>query len=209
MIGPEPRLSGSGSPRLPAHGLLLLLSAGMALAAPPQMVEGNSASPVRVVIYEDLQCPDCAAFRRMLDEVLLPKYGTKVAFEHRDFPLAKHRWARQAAIVGRHWLAISPGISAKWRRETMARLRAIKPETFEEWVREFAMRHKLDAARAVAALNDAALSAAVQAEFQEGVARGIARTPTALVNGVPFIETFTAEEISQGIDQALKEHGIQ
>ena len=40
-----------------------------------------------------------AAFRRMLDEKLLPKYGDEVAFVHRDFPLAKHAWARQAAAA--------------------------------------------------------------------------------------------------------------
>jgi protein-disulfide isomerase len=49
----------------------------------------------------------------------------------------------------------------------------------------------------------------VDKDFQEGVARGIARTPTALVNGVPFIETFTFEEISKGIDEALEENGIK
>ncbi|NWF85183.1 MAG: thioredoxin domain-containing protein, partial [Bryobacteraceae bacterium] len=75
------------------HPLLLMISAGMGLAAPPTRVEGNPSSPVRVVIYEDLQCSDCAAFRKMLDEKLLPRYGSKVAFEHRDFPLAKHSWA--------------------------------------------------------------------------------------------------------------------
>lgn len=191
------------------HSLLLMISAGMGLATPPAMVEGNASSPVRVVIYEDLQCPDCAAFRRMLDEKLLPRYGSKVAFEHRDFPLAKHSWARRAAIAGRYFLSISPALSFAWRKETMARLRTIKADTFEDWLKEFAGRNKTDASRALAALNDQALAAAVEAEFQEGVARGIARTPTALVNGVPFIETFTAEEISQGIDQALKEHGVQ
>lgn len=181
----------------------------MGLAAPPALVEGNPSSPVRVVIYEDLQCSDCAAFRKMLDEKLLPRYGSKAAFEHRDFPLAKHSWARRAAVAGRHFATISPAISIAWRRETMARQRTIKPETFEGWVREFAARNKLDAALAVASLNDPALAAAVEAEFQEGVARGIVRTPTALVNGAPFIETFTFEEISQGIDHALKEYGIQ
>jgi protein-disulfide isomerase len=62
---------------------------------------------------------------------------------------------------------------------------------------------------AVASLSDGGLAAAVEADFQEGVARGIARTPTALVNGEPFIETFTVEEISAGIERALKENGIQ
>ena len=53
------------------------------------------------------------------------------------------------------------------------------------------------------------LAALVQKDFEEGVARGIARTPTALVNGEPFIETFTVEQISAAIDAALKENGIQ
>jgi hypothetical protein len=35
------------------------------------------------------------------------------------------------------------------------------------------------------------------------VGRGIVHTPTALVNGTPFIESFTFEEISKGIDDAL------
>jgi protein-disulfide isomerase len=91
----------------------------------------------------------------------------------------------------------------------MARQKSIKAESFEDWVREFAARHKQDAEKAIAALVDAGLAAVVEADFQEGVARGIARTPTALVNGEPYIETFTAEEISQGIERALKENGIQ
>lgn len=189
--------------------LLLLIGAGLAAPEPAKLIEGNASSAVRVVIYEDLQCSDCAAFRKMLDEKLLPKYGGKVAFEHRDFPLAKHRWARPAAIAGRHFQSVSPELSFAWRRETMARQKSIKAESFEDWVREFAARHKQDAEKAIAALVDAGLAAVVEADFQEGVARGIARTPTALVNGEPYIETFTAEEISQGIERALKENGIQ
>jgi len=40
---------------------------GILFAAPATLVEGNASSPVRVVIYEDLQCSDCAAFRKMLE----------------------------------------------------------------------------------------------------------------------------------------------
>ena len=80
--------------------LALLLSA-MGLVAQKLIVEGLADSPVRAMIYEDLQCPDCAAFRRMMDEKLLPEYAGKVAFVHRDFPLAKHAWARRAAIAAR------------------------------------------------------------------------------------------------------------
>jgi protein-disulfide isomerase len=189
--------------------LAFLMTAGLLLQAQEPLVEGKASSPVRVVIYEDLQCPDCAAFRQMLDEKLLPKYGAKVAFEHRDFPLAKHAWARRASIASRYFQSLGLETALRYRRETMAALRQIKADTFEDWLRAFCQRHSLDAAKAVAALNDPALQALVEKDFQEGVARGIARTPTALVNGEPFIETFTAEEISKGIETALKESGVQ
>lgn len=56
-------------------------------------VEGSAQSAVRVVIYEDLACQDCAGFRRVMDETLLPRFGSTAAFEHHDFPLAQHVWA--------------------------------------------------------------------------------------------------------------------
>ena len=78
-----------------------ILTAMSAFPAAQHLIEGAAQSPVRVVIYEDLQCPDCADFRVMLDEKLLPRYASMVRFEHRDFPLAKHAWARKAAIAAR------------------------------------------------------------------------------------------------------------
>ena len=69
--------------------------------AAQHLIEGLAQSPVRVIVYEDLQCPDCADFRVMLDEKLLPRFASTVRFEHRDFPLAKHAWARKAAIAAR------------------------------------------------------------------------------------------------------------
>ena len=75
----------------------MLLTSVTVLSAGQHLIEGAAKSPVRVLIYEDLQCPDCADFRQMMDTHLLPKYGATVTFEHRDFPLAKHAWARKAA----------------------------------------------------------------------------------------------------------------
>ena len=189
--------------------LVLACVAAVSAFAQGSLVEGKKDSPVRVIIYEDLQCPDCADFRVMLDQKLLPKYGAKVAFIHRDFPLAKHAWARPASIASRYIQGVSEEKASQFRRETMAALRTIKAEMFQDWLRTFCTKNGLAAARANAALNDPALAALVQKDFEDGVARGIARTPTALVNGEPFIETFTVEQISAGIDAALKENGIQ
>ena len=182
--------------------------AALALAArgaERELVEGLATSRVRVVVYEDLQCPDCAAFRVMMDEKLLPRYGARVAFLHRDFPLAKHSWARRAAIAARFFTARDLRWGLDYRRETMARLREITADTFAARLAAFARARGVDAAAAVAALEDPALAAAVEKDYQEGVARGVARTPTAFVNGRPFVETFTFEEISKGIEEALAE----
>jgi protein-disulfide isomerase len=179
---------------------VLALTAGLRAQT---LVEGRADSPVRVIVYEDLQCPDCADFRVMLDRKLLPKYAHRVAFIHRDFPLAKHAWARQAAIAARFFARRSDQLGIEYRRHTMAHIRETRADNFTGRLAAFAREHGVKPEEAVAALEDAALAALVEKDFQEGVARGIARTPTVLVNGKPFIETFTFEEISRGIDQAL------
>jgi protein-disulfide isomerase len=184
--------------------LLLASLAVFGAAAERPMIEGNEASNVRVLIYEDLQCPDCATFRRMLDDKLLPKYKATVAFEHRDFPLAKHSWARQAAITARFFYEQKAEIGLAFRRFALLNLKSITAENLKAKISEFAKAHGVDGAKAVASLDDARLAALVEKDFQDGVARGVAKTPTAFVNGAPFIETFTVEEISRAIDGELK-----
>jgi protein-disulfide isomerase len=174
-----------------------------AFPAAQHLIEGAAQSPVRVIIYEDLQCPDCADFRVMLDEKLLPRYAATVRFEHRDFPLAKHAWARKAAIAARFLEETQPGLGLAYRKYAMAHLREIKADNFNDRLSEFAKDHGVDPAKAVAALSDARLAGLVEEDYQEGVARGIAHTPTVLVNGRPFVETFPVEDVAKAIDAEL------
>src|ERR1017187_4129933 len=123
-----------------AVGLLL---AAMALSAQQPVVEGLPDSPVRVVIYEDLQCSDCANFRRMMDEKLLPKYAGKVAFVHHDFPLAKHVWARRASIAARFFAERSPELGLEYRRYTMANQPATNDGNVNVKLADFAKAHDI------------------------------------------------------------------
>ncbi len=180
-----------------------MILATATLAAQKPLVEGNPGSTVRVVVYEDLQCSDCANFRVMLDQRLLPRFGSKVAFEHRDFPLPKHKWARDASIAARYFADMSPALAVKWRQYAMANQPDIQPENFRDKLAAWAKQNGADAEKALAALANTELGAAVDRDYRDGVARGIAHTPTALVNGEPFVETFTYEEISAAIEKAL------
>jgi protein-disulfide isomerase len=182
---------------------VLLLATAVSLAAQTPNVEGNPSSAVRVIIYEDLQCPDCANFRKMMDKDLLPKYKATVAFEHRDFPLPKHNWARRAAIAVKFFEAVSPEVAIEFRKNTMGKQGQITDETFKDYLSTFAKAHKVDAAKALAALEDPALMAEVDKGYREGIARGVAHTPTVLVNGEPFVEEFPVADVMKAIDKEL------
>jgi len=173
------------------------------LAIAQHLTEGASSSRVRVVIYEDLACSDCAAFRTMLDQQLLPRYAAKVVFEHRDFPLPKHPWARKAAIAARYFEKTKPGLGVQSRQYFLSNLSQITVENFNKRVSSFASEHGLDPAKALAALNDPDLAAAVEKDYQEGLARGIAHTPTVLVNATRFIETFAFQDVAKSIEDQL------
>ena len=182
----------------------LILSLGSASALTAQIpAEGHAGSKVKVVIYEDLQCPDCANFRVMMDRQILPKYGERVEFVHRDFPLAKHAWARTAAIAARFFAEKDGKLGLEYRRHAFANIARTNAANFNERLAAFAREHGVNPEDAVAALANPKYAEAVEKDFQDGVGRGVVHTPTVFVNGAPFVETFTFEEIAKGIEAAL------
>ena len=182
--------------------LLALLGATL-MASRTEIVEGNPSSPVRVVIYEDLQCPDCQKLRALLDEKVLAKYGSRVAFVHRDFPMGKHDWARQAAIAGRWIGEQNPPLAIVFRRELMSEQLHITSATLEPWLREFAVRNHLNANGIIAALSDPRLDALVDQDYQSALARGVNKAPTIIVGGQRFSEIILYDDIARALDIEL------
>jgi protein-disulfide isomerase len=191
--------------RTATAALALLLAACVgASAAHNDVVEGNPASPVKVLIYEDLQCSDCARFRVLLDEKILPQYGSKVAFVHRDFPLGKHEWARPAAVAARWVYEQDPKTGITFRRELLAELNNINLQTLKPWLLDFAARNHLDPKGILDSLSDQRLNTLVDQDRQAAVARGISQTPTVFVGGVSFVETILYDDLARALDEALK-----
>jgi protein-disulfide isomerase len=182
--------------------LLAVLNVSLS-AAPGGVVEGNPASPVRVLIYEDLQCSDCANFAVLLEQKILPRYGSRVAFVHRDFPLGKHDWARPAAIAARWVWEQDSRAGIAIRRELMAEQNNVTSQNLKAWLAEFAVRNNLDRKGMLDSLNDKRLAAEVDQDLQGGVARGVTHTPTVYVGGQPFAETILYEDIARALDAAL------
>lgn len=170
----------------------------------PHLTQGLADSPIRVVIFEDLQCPDCRTLHRWIDRRLLPAWGDRVAFEHHDFPLPKHDWARSAAAVAKYFDGLGPEIGIAFRRQILEELMLVDGENIESWVREFAVNNETDPDRAAMSLGDPELAAAVEADYQDGLAREVKRTPTVFVDGYPFVESFPYEDLAAAVARAVR-----
>lgn len=58
--------------------------------------KGNADAAVVLTEYSDFQCPACGAFEPVLEQTLA-KYGDKIRFEYKHYPLPIHQFAVQAA----------------------------------------------------------------------------------------------------------------
>jgi protein-disulfide isomerase len=59
---------------------------------------GLSGYKARFVVFNDLECPFCAAFHKVLESAV-NRHGNLMVVDFRHFPLANHRFARPAAIA--------------------------------------------------------------------------------------------------------------
>jgi protein-disulfide isomerase len=167
----------------------------------------NAARTVRVIAYEDLQCSDCAAYARMLEERLLPRYAQVVEFVRRDFPLPKHTWARPAAMVARHFDGVTLELGGAFRRYCYDYQQEIDNEGLQAHIRNFAVAHNTEPDRAVTASTDPDLAQPIDLDYREGISRGVVRTPTVFVNDEAFIERFSFHDIARSIESALQSTG--
>lgn len=183
--------------------MLGVFAAASLFAARSEIVEGNSQSPVRVVIYEDLQCSDCQNFRTLMDEKFLPRYGSRVAFVHRDLPLPRHEWARPAAVAGRWVYEQNHALGIVFRREILSEQNHLTAGNLQMWLLEFARRNKLSEKAIVDSLNDPRLLNLVDQDYLAAVARGVSRTPTVYAGGQVFVETIIYDDLARVLDLEL------
>jgi protein-disulfide isomerase len=189
--------------RFAAGVLAVLAGAASLFGARAEIVEGNPLSPVRVVIYEDLQCSDCQNFRTLLDQKLLPRFGTRVAFVHRDLPLPRHDWARAAAVAARWVYEKDHELGIVFRREIMSEQAHLTQGNLQYWLQHFARRNNLDQKGIVDSLSDPRLLNLVDQDYLAGVARGVSHTPTVYAGGQVFVETIIFDEVAHALDLEL------
>lgn len=116
----------------------------------------------------------------------------------KDFPLASHRQARQAAEAAR----CAAAERQYWPYHD--RLFAAQPRFAEDQLIAYATELGLDREAFARCLTARRFARDVQADVTEGRALGVDRTPTFLINGRTLVGAHAVEAFRTAVDEALK-----
>lgn len=136
---------------------------------------------VTVVEFLDFECEACGAFYPVVED-LREEFSGQITFAIRYFPLPGHFNSKNAAIA----------VEAAAQQGQLEAMYTRMFETQPEWgeaqesraplFRQFAEELGLDLAEYDAAVADPATLERVESDFDDGVALGVASTPTFFVN---------------------------
>jgi protein-disulfide isomerase len=173
-------------------------------AADGSHLELPKGATVAVVIFEDLQCPDCA---RVHPELLKAAKASDAPLVIRDFPITRHTWAFPAAVLARYFGTVSPQLEVEFRSFIFQRQPDIRPENLRQVAEQFAQEHGV---RLPAQVDpDDRLKARVQADFDLGLQIGLEYVPLIFVIGkgtgaAHSIEVTDVTQLAATIDQVRR-----
>ena len=184
---------------------LLLLGAQMVIAGDTSVQRPPKGSKVAIIVFEDLECPDCARAAPLLHEAA-KKYS--IPLVQYDFPLPMHPWSFEAAVNARYFDTVSKQLGDEYRLFIFSNQPAITKANLRGVTERFAADHKVAFPFVVDPMGE--LAAKVKADYQLGERVGLDHTPTIYVvsdttHGKPFVEVVDRSQLYSIIDQAVKE----
>jgi protein-disulfide isomerase len=180
--------------------LLLLASLAAAQTADNPALKPPKGAQVAIVVFEDLECPDCARAAPLLEEAA-KTYNIPVV--RHDFPLQMHPWSMEAAILARYFDTKSKKMGNEFRDTVFQHQLEINKDNLHAFAEKFAAAHKVDLPFVVDPQGK--LAALVEADRNLGNSIGLNHTPTIYVVsnknvGKPFVEVVDRTQLFQLID---------
>jgi protein-disulfide isomerase len=157
---------------------------------------GPEDAKVTVVEFSDFQCPYCSRAASAVDEIK-KKYGDRVRFVFRQFPLPMHENARGAAEA-----ALAANAQGKfWEFHDM--MFQNQGKLTRDSLEDLAKQAGLNVPEFKKALDSKAYSADVDSDVKLGESVAVNGTPTMFINGARVQNPTSFEAIAQQIDGAL------
>ena len=166
-------------------------------AAPAPASFGPADSKVQIVEFSDFQCPFCSQAANVVHQIK-EKYGNKVRFTFRQFPLPMHPQAKEAAEA-----ALAAGTQGKfweYHDRLFKNPKALDRASLEEHAKETG----LNVAAFKKSLDEHKFAPVVEADMKLGEKVQVNGTPSMFVNGQRVANPTNFEAVSALIEQALK-----
>lgn len=195
---------------LPVLAIVLLLALpGLAQDPKSAVLRPPKGVKVALVVFEDLQCPDCGRAAPLL---LQASRTYKIPQVRYDFPLPMHPWAHDGAIYAKFFDTKSKALGDDFRDYIFRNQPAITKGNLRSYAEKFASDHKLALPFAVDPTGE--LEKKVEHDIDVGKSVGVDHTPTIYVvsdarAGVPFVEVVDRSQLYQMIDEMKRQTGAK
>jgi protein-disulfide isomerase len=171
----------------------------------PEALRPPKGAQVALVVFEDLQCPQCGRTAPLLVQA---SRTYKIPLVQHDFPLPMHNWSFDAAVLARYFDTHSKEIGNAFRDSVFEHQLEINPQNLRGFADKFAADHKIGLPFVVDPAGK--LAGLVRADKGLGVSLHIEHTPTIWIvsnkrNGKPYVEVTDTKELYVMIDAMKKE----
>jgi len=185
--------------------LILLLTLTAFTQEVPSVLRPPKGSPLALVVFEDLQCPQCARAAPLLAQA---SQTYKIPVVQHDFPLPMHNWSMNAAIIARYFDTHSKTVGNAFRDYVFEHQREILPDNLRGFADKFAADHKVDLPFVVDPAGK--LNALVIADRELGKSINLDHTPTIYVvsdkkTATPYVEVKDLSQLYAMIDTMKKQ----
>jgi len=194
-------------PSLALLSLILCLQAAGAVAADAvnPALRPPKGAQVAIVVFEDLQCPQCRRVAPVLEQA---SRTYKIPLVRHDFPLPMHNWSYDAAVMARYFDSSSKELGNQFRDYIFSNQLEINPQNLRSYAERFAAEHKVGFPFVVDPQGKYA--AEVNADRDIGKEIKLEHTPTVFVVSSrnpsrPYVEMKDSSQLYVLIDAMMKE----
>jgi hypothetical protein len=171
----------------------------------PETLRPPKGSTMALVVFEDLQCPQCG---RVAPLLAAASRTYKIPLVQHDFPLPMHNWSFDAAVLARYFDTHSKDLGNEFRAEVFAHQMEINPQNLRGFADKFASDHKVSVPFVVDP--DGKLAGLIRADKDLGLSLKIDHTPTIWVvtskhTDKPYVEVTDTSKLYLLIDEMKKE----
>jgi len=190
---------------LPIFLLTTLLCLSVFAQDVPEALRPPKGSQVAIVVFEDLQCPQCGRTAPLLSQA---SRTYKIPLVRHDFPLPMHNWSFDAAVLARYFDTHSKDVGNEFRDTVFEHQLEITPQNLRAFADKFAADHKIGLPFVVDPAGK--LAGLIRADKDLGITLHIEHTPTIWVVSSkhpdkPYIEVTDTKELYVLIDAMKKE----